>query len=217
MYEFLQNFGIIEVDKSDLYSNKNAKFLMYRYNPYLESTHQFKKIIRHTQKVNNRFSLEKLQSVNWQYFIEQIMRQVDKLKQDQIYDGKSSYMLYNIESNFKISRRIDAVLYQDICQNFQEFLHFLGFDETQTLNLDMQAKGGGLFSIGNYPDTAELLQAFDLFYYINRRFPYTTGILPIPDGNFPAFVGELKISIKKPTSNFEVLYLVELMLFLAVP
>ena len=64
MHEFLQNSGITEVHKYDLYSNKNPEFLMYRYNAYLESTHQSKKIIRHTKKVNDTFSLEKSQSVN---------------------------------------------------------------------------------------------------------------------------------------------------------
>ena len=43
---------------------------MYRFNSYLESTHQPKKK-RHFKKVNYKFSLEELQSVNWQYFIEQ--------------------------------------------------------------------------------------------------------------------------------------------------
>ena len=46
------------------------------------------------------------------------MRQVDKLKQDQIYDEKSLYIFDNMESNFKISRIIYVVLYQDTCQNF---------------------------------------------------------------------------------------------------
>ena len=45
IHEFLQNFSITEVDKYDLYSNINATFLMYRYNAYLESTHQSKRLI----------------------------------------------------------------------------------------------------------------------------------------------------------------------------
>ena len=45
-----------------------------------QSINNNKKKIRHTKKINDKFSLEKLHSVNWQYFIEQIIRQVDKLK-----------------------------------------------------------------------------------------------------------------------------------------
>ena len=95
------------------------------------------------------------------------------------------------------------VLYQDICLNFEEFLHSLDFDEIQALNLNIQANGGGLLSIENYLDSTELLHAFDLYYYINGRFPYTTGLLPIPDGNFQAFVGDQKILIKKLYEQFQ--------------
>ena len=43
LHQFLQSFDMREIDKYDLYSNKNAKFLMYRFNSYLESIHQQKK------------------------------------------------------------------------------------------------------------------------------------------------------------------------------
>ena len=106
------------------------------------------------------------------------------------------YILENIESDFIISRRIYAVLYQDICHTFQEILQSLDFDETQALNLGIQANDGGLLPIENYTDAIELLQVFDLFYYMNGRFPFTTGLLPVPDGNFPAFVGDQKLLMK---------------------
>ena len=150
---------------------------MYRFNSYLESTHQPIKIIRHTKKVNDKFSLAKLQSVFWQYFIEQIIRQIDRLKKDQIYDDKS-------------------------CHTFQKFLQSLDFDEVKALNLDIQVNRGGLLPIENYTDATELLQVFDLFYYMNGKFPFTTGLLPIPDGDFPTFVGDQKILIKKLYEQF---------------
>ena len=156
-----------------------------------------KKIIRHAKKINGKFSVEKLFRVNWQCFIEQIIRQVDKLKKDQIDNDKSLYILQKIEYNFRVSRRIYAALYQDIYQAFQRFLHSLDFDEIQALNLNIKANGRDLLPIENYPDATELMQVFDVFYYIKGRFSFTTGFLPIPDGNFPAFVGEQEISIKK--------------------
>ena len=70
------------------------------------------------------------------------------------------------------------------------------------LNLDLAANGGGIQPIEKYSDSVELLQAFDLFYYINDRLPYTTGLLPIPYGEFPAFVGGQKILMKKLYKDF---------------
>ena len=59
-----------------------------------------------------------------------------------------------------------------------------------------------MLPIENYTDATDLLQVFDLFYYINGRFPFTTGLLPIPDRDFPAFVGDQKLSIKKLGKQF---------------
>ena len=64
LQRFLQSFDLAEVVEYDLYSNKNEKFLFYRFNSYLESIHQLKKIIRHSKKVNDKFSLEKIQKID---------------------------------------------------------------------------------------------------------------------------------------------------------
>ena len=64
LHQFLQSFDYDEIDKFDLYSDKNAKYLLYKFNSYLKSIHQPKKRIRHTIKVNDKFSLEKMQRVN---------------------------------------------------------------------------------------------------------------------------------------------------------
>ena len=70
-------------------------------------------------------------------------------------------MFVHIRSNFRVSRRIYAALYQDICQTFQRFLHSLVFDKIQALNLDIQANGGRLLQKESYPDSTELMQVFD--------------------------------------------------------
>ena len=58
---FLQEFDLHKVDKFDLHTNKNAKYIFYRYNSYLELSHQKKQIIRHTKKVKGKVGLEKSQ------------------------------------------------------------------------------------------------------------------------------------------------------------
>ena len=45
----------------------------------------------------------------------------------------------------------------------------------------------GLLLIEQYENVVELLK-FDIFYNINGRFPYTTGLLSIPDGDSPSFL-----------------------------
>ena len=62
-------FHYEKIDKFDLFSDKNAKYLFCKSNAYLEGTHQPKKSGRHTIKVNGKFSLGKLQEVSWQYVL----------------------------------------------------------------------------------------------------------------------------------------------------
>ena len=65
------------------------------------------------------------------------------------------------------------------------------------MNLDLPTNGGGIKPIAKYSDSVELLQVFDLFYYIKGRLPYTTVLLPAPGGGFPDSVNRKNISIKK--------------------
>ena len=57
---WFQDFDFDEVDKFDLHMNKNAKYILYRYNSYLKLTHQNKQIIRHPKKVEDKVGLEKI-------------------------------------------------------------------------------------------------------------------------------------------------------------
>ena len=50
---FLQSFDYEEINKFDLFSDKNAKYLFYKFNAHLVATHQPKKSIRYTKKVND--------------------------------------------------------------------------------------------------------------------------------------------------------------------
>ena len=110
-------------------------------------------------------------------------------------DARNLYIIENILSNYKVQRRIYAILCEKIAQSSKRYLELLDLDEIQALNLDLVANDGGIQPIEKYSDCVELLQPFDLFYYINGRLPYTTGLLPIPDGEFRAFVDGQKISI----------------------
>ena len=100
----------------------------------------------------------------------------------------------------------------------------LDFIAKQAINIDIRANGCGFLPIENYSDSVELLGAFELFYYVNGRFPFTNGFLTIPDGNFPKFFGDQKISIKTLYERFRgthshglvsVLFLAALNLFFA--
>ena len=52
-------FSLEEIDKLDLLSNKNAKYLLYKFNDWIESMGAEKKLIRHTRKLGRRSVFKK--------------------------------------------------------------------------------------------------------------------------------------------------------------
>ena len=71
-------------------------------NIYFTSFHQPNKSIRQTKKVNDKLSIEKIQNINWQCFFIQIIKQVDKPKNEVVLDERSLYIFENILSNYRI-------------------------------------------------------------------------------------------------------------------
>ena len=60
--------------------NKNAKYIFYGYNSYLESIHQNKQIIRNTKKAQDKVGLEKIQNKDCQYLVEKIIDHIENQK-----------------------------------------------------------------------------------------------------------------------------------------
>lgn len=57
---FLPAFSIDDVEKYDLYSNKNSKYLFYWFNDYVKAYGNKRRKIRHTQKIKDSVGIKKL-------------------------------------------------------------------------------------------------------------------------------------------------------------
>ena len=62
-----------EDKKYDVLTNKNSKYLFYRFNDYLERIFEPIKPVHHNIITNGDLALEVIQNENWQYFIETIL------------------------------------------------------------------------------------------------------------------------------------------------
>ena len=63
------------------------------------------------------------------------------------FDEKEAQMFSQIETNYKICRRVYDSLYYDIAQNFKSYIKSLDFDKIQGLNFNIKANGGGLLPV----------------------------------------------------------------------
>lgn len=57
---FLPPFSIDDVEKFDLYANKNSKYLFYRFNDYVKAYGNKRRKIKHTQKMKDSIGLQKI-------------------------------------------------------------------------------------------------------------------------------------------------------------
>ena len=66
---YLPSFWLAEIDRLDLLSNKNAKYLLYKFNDWIKSMGAEKILIRHTSKVRDEISLQKIEEKDKHFLI----------------------------------------------------------------------------------------------------------------------------------------------------
>ena len=59
--EYLPSYSLEEIDKFDMLSNKNSKYLLYKFNDWIESMNVEKILMRRTSKVKDVVGLQKLE------------------------------------------------------------------------------------------------------------------------------------------------------------
>ena len=72
-----------------------------------------------------------------QYFLTQVRKLVDRPKNDLVLNEKNLHIFENIFSNYRVQRRIYAILYEEIAESFKRYLESLDFGKIQALNLDL--------------------------------------------------------------------------------
>ena len=56
--KYFPSFSLEEIDKFDMLSNKNSKYLLYKFNDWIESMNAEKILIRHNSKVKDEVGLQ---------------------------------------------------------------------------------------------------------------------------------------------------------------
>ena len=82
-------------------------------------------------------------------------------------------MIQNMTKIYRLLRRVNHDMYTTIAENFQYYLSTLTQSEFDKIDSDIISSG--LNSLQNVETATELLMLFDLFYFVNGRFP-TTGV-----------------------------------------
>ena len=179
---YLPSFSVDDIEKFDLYANKNSKYLLYKFNDWTESLQGAEKlIIRHTAKAKDSVSLKTIEEKDRQFLIEKIIHGIEFNNPYSISSEKKPEITDTVEQNYRISRRVYRSLFVDIADSFIEYIHSLNVDEIQQLDDDLKEN--------------ELLTIFQMFYHFNRRLPQTNGLLIVPYSEVPECTEKINLKL----------------------
>ena len=120
MNSVLPAFSIGDVEKYDLYANKNSKYLFYCFNDYVKVYGSKRKKIKHTQKLKDSVGLKKVEHRNKQFLIEKIIHFLEFENPYMNSIEQKPEITDIVETNNKIARRVYQDLYIDVADLFQE-------------------------------------------------------------------------------------------------
>ena len=104
---YLPSFSVDDIEKFDLFANKNSKYLLYKFNDWIESLQGAEKLtIRHTAKVKDSFGLKKIEDKDRQFLIEKIIHGIEFNSSYKISSEKKPNIIDTTEKIYKISRRV---------------------------------------------------------------------------------------------------------------
>ena len=151
--------------------------------------------------MKDSISLKKIEERDRQFLLEKIVHSIEFSNPYESPIEKKPEIIAFVESNYKISRRVYQALFIDIADSFIEYIHSLDINEIQELDDDLKANGWGVKSLLEVENAYELLTIFQIFYYLNGRFPLANGLLIVPDGEVPK--GKEKINLKQLYKMFK--------------
>ena len=122
---YLPFFSVDDLEKFDLYANKNSKYLLYKLNDWIQSLQGAEKlIIRHTSKAKDSVSLKSIEEKDRQLLIEKIIHGIEFNNPYNISSEKKPEIIDTVEKNYRISRRVYQSLFVDIATVFLNlFVH----------------------------------------------------------------------------------------------
>ena len=191
------------VDKYDFFTNKNVKYLFYRFNNFLLFRSQPIRTVRHSKKTVNEIVIEEVQSRDWQYLVESLNQLVETnnshLKPLPKHEQR---IIKSMKYNYQIARRVYQSTYENLAEQFEIYVNSLPHDKIDELERDFRGNGNGLLSIRDTESVTELFNSFAMFYYLNGTFPFTDGHRFVPDGDAPPGIIGDKLNLKELFAKF---------------
>ena len=106
MNNFLPVFSIDDVKKYDLFTNKNSKYLFYRFNEYVKAYGSHRRKIKHTFKMKDSVSMQKIEARSKQFLIEKNINDVEFANPNATSIEQKPEIIDTVERNYRVIRRV---------------------------------------------------------------------------------------------------------------
>ena len=106
MNNFLPVFSIDDVKKYDLFTNKNSKYLFYRFNEYVKAYGSHRRKIKHTFKMKDSVSMQKIEARSKQFLIEKNINDFEFANPYATSIEQKPEIIDTVERNYRVIRRV---------------------------------------------------------------------------------------------------------------
>ena len=127
-------FSASTKSKLDIFTNKNSKFLFYRFDDYLQQNGEEIKKIKHSVVMQDYIAVQEIQEKNWKYFVESIL----SLSEDATDKGYPKSFQLDTQENSLILKKTYEKLYDQIAKQFDKTLQKMPFDLFKDIEEDFR-------------------------------------------------------------------------------
>ena len=171
-------------NKLDIFTNKNSKFLFYRFNDYLQQSGRETIKIKHTVVTQDYLAAGKIQDRNWKYFVESVLT----FSQNATVESNEKSFLLDTKENIEIFKKAYEKLYNQISKNFTGMLNKMPFDLFEKIEDDLIRKKYGKNDLKN-------LDSWVSFYFKQGRFPGNSDLTILPQSDLPKVIDQLSVEV----------------------
>ena len=168
--------------KYDIFSLKNTKYLIYRFNDFQNSIGKPLIKIRHTLVTDNYLAAEEIQNQDWEYFIETVI-EICRSKEIGSSIQPDEELLLSTVENETLTKKVYHMVYNVVAKNFYSTIKKISVDkEKKEIKEDLVIK------IFWWKDSLTNLDSWIAFYYQYDRFPGSENFTNVPQFNTPIFL-----------------------------
>ena len=163
---YLPSFSVDDAETFVLFSNKNSKYLSYKFNDWLELAGGQNRLIRYISKSKDDVVLKIIEEKDKQFLIEKVIYNVEEEKPYKITAEKKQKLCLSWKETIQYVAGSTSLCLLVLLILIQ-YIHTLDPDQLEQMDNDFKANGRQVKSIVEIQDAFELSCTFQMFYYYN--------------------------------------------------